>query len=82
MNLNKLTKSYIKDIFHLIKKWNLSEIHVDIDEYEVIFIKGEDYRILIYDDDGKFQKIFIKKDLKELLERFEKSPYYMAKIIK
>lgn len=82
MNVNQLTKSYIKDMFRIIKKYHLSEIRVNIIGYEIIFVEGEDYRILVLNDDGKAQKVFMNKDLKLLLDEFENSSYYMAKIKK
>lgn len=81
MNVNQLTKSYIKDMFRIIKKYHLSEIRVNIIGYEIIFVEGEDYRILVLND-GKAQKVFMNKDLKLLLDEFENSSYYMAKIKK
>lgn len=82
MNVNQLTKSYIKDMFRMIKKYHLSEIRVNIIGYEIIFVEGDDYRILVFNNDEKAKKVFINKDLKLLLERFENSSYYKAKIKK
>jgi hypothetical protein len=53
---------------------------VNIIGYEIIFVEGDDYRIIVLNDDGKIQKVFINKDLKLLLDEFENSSYYMAKI--
>lgn len=83
MNVNQLTKSYIKDIFRIIKKYHLFEIRVNIIGYDIIFIEGDDYRIIVLSgDDGMLQKVFMNKDLKLLLDEFENSSYYMAKIKK
>lgn len=69
-------------MFRIIKKYHLSEIRVDIIGYEIIFVEGDDYRILVLNNDGKAKKVFINKDLKLLLDEFENSSYYMAKIKK
>lgn len=69
-------------MFRIIKKYHLSEIRVNITGYYIIFVEGEDYRIIVLNDDGKAQKVFINKDLKLLLDEFENSSYYMAKIKK
>lgn len=81
MNLNKLTKSYIKDIFNIIKKWHLSEIRIEtVDGLELVFSKTDKFRIFVYDEEGEFEHLFIHDELKCLLDLFEKTEYYMNSI--
>lgn len=83
MNLNRLTKSYIKDLAHLMKKWHMNTISVDLESrYEVVFIKNKEcVHIHVYhEEDEDFIQVYNQDNLKDLLEEFEKSPFYMAKI--
>lgn len=82
MNLNKLTKSYIKDVAHMVKKWHLSSLSVELEnDYEVIFLRNKgSIHIHVNDEYGEYVTMFLQKELKDLLEEFEKSPFYMAKI--
>lgn len=82
MNLNKLTKSYIKDLAHLMKKWHINTIFVDLEnDYQVMLIKNNNLHIHVYkEDDDDFIQVYNQDNLKDLLEEFEKSPFYMGKI--
>lgn len=86
MNLNQLTKSYIKDIARIMKKWHLDTADVYLEnDYQVVFrrsIHGV-MQIFIHDECGEYVTMFIENQnsgLKGLLEEFEKTEYYMAKI--
>ena len=85
MNLNRLTNSYIKDIYRIMKKWHLDTVDVYLEnDYQVIFRRNSSgiMQIFIHDEYGEYVTMFIENSngLKSLLEDFKKSPYYMAKI--
>lgn len=85
MNLNRLTKSYIKDLASIMKKWHLDTADVYLEnDYQVVFRRNNKgiMQIFVHDECGEYVTMFIENNsgLKRLLEEFEKSPFYMSKI--
>lgn len=83
MKNNKLTASYIKDIFHYMKAYNcniMGNDKIELSCYELTGGIGVVYQIIVYNFNND-QQVIMAKDIKSLIEKIKNSGYYMMDIL-